>query len=232
VDTTPPSVPVVTDDGAVTHNLTQLHATFVSTEDVSQVTGYRYCIGTYQGGQDVRGWTDVPTGTATATGLTLVPGTTYYFAVRAKNSVNLWSTTGYSDGILAQVSLPPPVPDGSFGQAAKFSKIAGSGSQVHVTWDAALCTAPAYGIYYGSLSTVSGYTLSGSQCGIGITGAYDWTSAVPAGNVYFLIVANDGASTEGSWGTDYIGGVHHQIRGTTPSNQCGTSAHDNGGTCP
>jgi hypothetical protein len=231
VDTTPPGAPAVTDDGSVTYNLAQLHATFAASDDVSGIAAYRYCIGTYAGGQDVKGWTEVATSEVTATGLTILPGASYFFTVRAKNGAGLWSGPGYSDGILAALA-PPPVPDGSFGTAATFTRTAHDGTSLHVTWDTATCTAPGYNIYYGDLANVSSVALSGSQCGIGTGGSYDWTSNVPPGNVFFIIVANDGMTTEGSWGSDYIGGVHHERGGTAASGQCGITNRVNGGTCP
>ncbi len=48
-------------------------------------------------------WTSVGTNTeVTKTGLSLSAGTTYYFAVKAKNGQGLWSVVGTSDGIIAQ----------------------------------------------------------------------------------------------------------------------------------
>lgn len=231
VDTTRPGVPAVTDDGSMTYNLTQLHATFAASDDVSGIAAYMYCIGTYAGGQDVKGWTVIAAGEATATGLTLIPGASYFFTARAENGAGLWSSQGYSDGILAALA-PPPVPDGSFGTAATFTRTAQDGTSLHVSWDTATCTASGYSIYYGDLANVSSVALSGSQCGIGTSGSYDWTSNVPPGNVFFIIVANDGMTTEGSWGSDYIGGVHHERGGTAASGQCGIANRVNGGTCP
>jgi len=215
----------------MTYNLAQLHAAFAASDDVSGIAAYRYCIGTYAGGQDAKGWTEVATSEVTATGLTLLPGASYFFTARAKNGAGLWSGPGYSDGILA-ASAPPPVPDGSFGTAATFTRTAQDGTSLHVTWDTATCTAPGYSIYYGDLANVPSVALSGSQCGIGASGSYEWTSNVPPGNVFFIIVANDGMTTEGSWGGDYIGGVHHERGGTAASGQCGITNRVNGGTCP
>jgi len=232
VDTTAPSRPVVTDDGDETYNLTLLHATFTAAEDFSLVTGYRYCIGTYQGGQDVKGWTETAAGETTASGLSLTPGVTYYFSVRAKNSLGMWSLIGYSDGITAWSGAPPPVPDGSFGSGATFKKLSSDGSQIKVGWDTSTCAAPGYSIFYGDLSQVSNMNISGSECSIGNDGSYDWNSDVPSGDVFFIIVSNNGLGTEGSWGTDYQGGSHNERGGTTASGQCGLTARDNSGTCP
>ncbi len=230
VDRTPPTQPIVTDDGATTIDSHSLHALFSSVEDVTPITGFKYCIGTYQGGQDVKGWTDSMTGEVTVTGLSLISGQTYYFSVRAKNSLDMWSSSGYSDGITLISQLPPPVPDGSFGNAMTSSKITSDGSQIHLNYDSTTCPAPSYSIYYGNLSSVSSYTFSGSACSIDTDGTYDWTS-VPSENLFFIIVSSNGSGTEGSWGKDFINGTHNERGGTTPSNLCGNTLHDNGGTC-
>jgi len=100
VDTTLPSTPVVVDDGDYTSSITQLHASWSASDAESGIAEYQYAIGTSPGGTDVVGWTSAGTNTeAAATGLSLSLGTTYYFAVKAKNGVGLWSDVGVSDGI-------------------------------------------------------------------------------------------------------------------------------------
>lgn len=98
-DPTPPTTPVVTDDGDYTISLTTLHAFWTSGESESGIAEYQYAIGTTPGATDVKGWTTVETMEATATDLTLVHGQTYYFSVKAKNCASVWSSVGYSDGI-------------------------------------------------------------------------------------------------------------------------------------
>ncbi len=104
-DVTAPTTPVVSDDGESTTDLTQLHASWTSSDAESGVTEYQYAIGTTSGGTDIVNWTSVGTYTwVTKTGLNLSAGTTYYFAVKAKNGQGLWSSVGISDGIAAQES--------------------------------------------------------------------------------------------------------------------------------
>ena len=104
-DVTKPSSPVVSDDGESTTSLTQLYASWTSSDADSGVTEYQYAIGTASGGTDLVNWTSVGTNTAvTNTELSLSAGRTYYFTVKAKNGVGLWSDVGTSDGIVAQVS--------------------------------------------------------------------------------------------------------------------------------
>jgi hypothetical protein len=99
-DSTPPTTPIVADDGEYTSSTTWLHATWSSSDPESGITEYQYAIGTSSGGTDVVDWTSVSTATGvTKTGLSLTQGTTYYFAVKAKNGQGLWSEVGVSDGI-------------------------------------------------------------------------------------------------------------------------------------
>lgn len=115
LDTTPPSQPVVTDDGIFTSNLTQLHATWTSSDPQSGIADYEYRIGTTPSGSEVIPAT--PAGLLTEitkTGLTLVQGQLYHLAVRAKNQAGSWSDWGVSDGIYANGSAPTI---GAFGPA-------------------------------------------------------------------------------------------------------------------
>lgn len=100
VDVTPPTTPIVTDDGDSTLNGTQLHAMWTSQEFESGIVEYQYAIGTARGATDVVNWTSnggIPE--VTHKGLNL-EARRYYFAVKAQNGAGLWSAPGYSDGIL------------------------------------------------------------------------------------------------------------------------------------
>jgi hypothetical protein len=99
-DTTPPTIPSVTDEGATTTSDNQLHATWTSTDPESGVVEYQYAIGTSAGATDLVSWTSAGSDTEiTHTGLSLTPGTTYYISVKAKNGAGLWSELGANDGI-------------------------------------------------------------------------------------------------------------------------------------
>jgi len=107
-DSTPPTTPVVTDDGDYIASTSQLHATWTSSDPESGITEYQYAIGTSAGGNDIVGWTSAGTNTEVMhTGLSLATGTTYYFAVKTKNGAGAWSEVGKSDGITAQAYTPP-----------------------------------------------------------------------------------------------------------------------------
>lgn len=110
-DDTPPIITAVVDDGVTTYETTQLHASW-SAQDESSITEYQYAIGTTQGqsGNDIQDWTSTGLNTeATATGLTLGPGQAYYFNVKAKNTLDLWSSVGSSDGITVLTQDPPEI---------------------------------------------------------------------------------------------------------------------------
>lgn len=107
LDTTPPTTPVVTDDGIYTANLTQLHATWSSSDPQTGIVEYEHRIGTTPTGSEVVPATSVGISTElTKTGLTLVQGQRYYLAVRAKNQAGSWSEWGVSDGLYANSSVP------------------------------------------------------------------------------------------------------------------------------
>jgi subtilisin-like proprotein convertase family protein len=98
---------------------------------------------------------------------------------------------------------------------------------LHLTWGAGACPAPNYHLLYGSLAGLSTYALAGSVCGLGPTGSFDW-SALPAGDLWFVVVSDNAAATEGSWGLSSTG----ERNGTAASAACGFTQRSNAGTCP
>lgn len=110
-DFTPPTVPVVIDDGACTGSTTTLHARWSAGDPESGIAEYQYGIGMFPGQVDVINWTSAGTATeVTRSGLYLIDGVTYYFAVKARNGVGAWSAAGASDGITVDSSCPTPTP--------------------------------------------------------------------------------------------------------------------------
>jgi len=129
-DTTPPTAPVVTDDGASTTSLTELHATWTSSDPESGIVDYQYAIGTTAGGTDVLRWTSVGASTeVTRTGLTLTWGAAYYFSVKAKNGQGAWSSIGSSNGIQVTDATSPSTPVVTDDGGSTTST-----SQLHATW--------------------------------------------------------------------------------------------------
>ena len=88
---------------------------------------------------------------------------------------------------------PPPIPDGGIvpGTPMRASR---SGGNVLITWDTAQCPASAVNIYRGAIGSFASFT--GGQCGLPASGSA--TIALPD-NVWFLVAATDGASTDGSY---------------------------------
>lgn len=66
------------------------------------------------------------------------------------------------------------------------------------------CAAADHTIVSGPLEAVASYGYADQVCGIGNGGAFDGFDPGP-GSVFFLVVGNDGAATEGSYGLDGAG---------------------------
>lgn len=112
-DLTPPTTPLVTDDGLYTTDLTQLRAVWASNDLETGIAEYQYAIGTTPQGTDVVGWTSTGTNNSVVqTGLILMDGVTYYVSVKAHNGAGLWSETGNSDRIMALSPIGDPDGDG------------------------------------------------------------------------------------------------------------------------
>jgi hypothetical protein len=108
-DLTPPTKPVVTDEGALTPNRTQLAASWTSNDPESGIREFQYAIGTTPGGTDLKPFTSTTQNSIVVTGLNLQLNTTYYFAVKAANGVGLVSEVGVSDGIRLDPAFQPQV---------------------------------------------------------------------------------------------------------------------------
>ena len=151
---------------------------------------------------------------------------TYIDASDGTGGVNLSRTAGATTQ--CNLSAARPVADGSFGTAMKGSRADPSGTTINLNWDVATCTSPNHHLLYGDLATVASATVNGAACNLGTSGSAPWTG-VPAGDLWFVVVSDDGASIEGSWGTDGTGAQ----RGLgTASGQCGVTTRDNSGVCP
>jgi len=123
----------------------------------------------------------------------------------------------------------PPVPDGTFGTSMKASRATSDGSTINLTWDVSACVAKGYHAIYGPLTGVSTYQTSGGRCGMGVSGSTAWTT-VPAGDLWFVVAADDNLSTEGTWGDRSPSGV--AMNNATPSGVCGMTNRINLSACP
>jgi hypothetical protein len=131
---------------------------------------------------------------------------------------------------LESFTRPTPVPDGSGATApVTYERLTAAGDQIQVAWDVSSCPADTYSLLFGNLADVSTYTLSGSRCNLGGSGAYFW-NGVPAGDLFVLLVGQDPTGVyESSWGED---GTGAERNGTAPSDMCGATTKDATLTCP
>jgi hypothetical protein len=98
---------------------------------------------------------------------------------------------------------PPPIPDAGAvpGQPVRVAPSGpASSGPVTVTWDATRCPAASVNLYWGALG--NGTTFTGGVCGLSPTGSANVT--LP-NNVWFVLAATDGASTDGSYARDLSG---------------------------
>jgi len=131
-DTTPPSKPLVIDGGTLTQSMTELSASWTSDDGESGIRNFEYAIGKMPGATDVRPFAPTVQSSVTVTGLSLESGATYYFAVRATNTIGLTSEVGVSDGIRVDPSfhpdvkiiVPPPQSSNEFSGIALYSPAA------------------------------------------------------------------------------------------------------------
>ena len=113
MDTTPPTTPIVTDDGDYSTDPTTLHATWTSQDPDSGIASYSYCVGTSPGSADVIPWFTISASGVTLGGFNFTSGSTFYFSVKATNNIGLVSAVGSSDGITIETTPPtqPTVTD-------------------------------------------------------------------------------------------------------------------------
>ncbi len=121
-------------------------------------------------------------------------------------------------------AAPTPLPVPYSVTPTKITKDASS----NLTWDATDCASTNYHVIYGWGSTMgSSPVVVGGQCALGTTGTATWTPPDPSNDsshyLWFFVVGDDGATTEGPWGLT--------TEGTTPSGVCGMTTKNNTGTC-
>jgi subtilisin-like proprotein convertase family protein len=121
-----------------------------------------------------------------------------------------------------------PVADGFTGLPMKASRGDALAGTINLTWDVTSCASADQHVIYGDLGNVAALAVTGGFCSLGTSGSAAWTG-VPAGDLWFVVVGDDDAGTEGTWGTDATSG---QRGGATVSGQCGITIRDNTGTCP
>lgn len=103
VDTTPPVIDFI-EDGNVSYSNTSLSATWGASDSLTQVILYQYSIGERPGYNTTYSWTNTTKKEGIAQGLSLANQSTYYWNVKALNSVGLWSSVLSSDGVFIDAS--------------------------------------------------------------------------------------------------------------------------------
>jgi len=137
---------------------------------------------------------------------------------------------------------PPGVPDGSAGSIPMtVEALDAAGTSLSISWDTSTCTANSvHQILYGQgsdLPASAGGTmgLAGGACGLGATSPFVWSPAPSAidgtGLIWWVLVVNNGAGKEGSWGTDSAGveRVGPALDGS--SGQCGVTNRNLANIC-
>lgn len=105
VDSTPPEAPAVI-DGKYTVTSNTIYASWHASDPESGIKQYEYAVGTSPLGTQTKGWTNAGADTsATISGLSLVPDTTYYVSVRATNNAGLLSSPASSTGFQVALSV-------------------------------------------------------------------------------------------------------------------------------
>jgi hypothetical protein len=180
-----------------------------------------------------------------------VAGTSYAAGQLPLNGVNSWNKPPSGGGPNFSAPATPTnyagatfAPPGTSG--LKVAKVPGfpDGSRLQLTWNAGVCLGAAkYQIAYGlgsDLPAALGGTYglqpsTAAQCAI--TGSPKIWSGVPDPGadstrfLWFTILANNGTTTEGSWGQDSAGGERTGPGAGGVSGQCGMTSKNLVNTC-
>jgi hypothetical protein len=128
-------------------------------------------------------------------------------------------------------SGPPRVP---YSITATKITTGNHGTDGTVVFDKTNCASSNYHIIYGKGENLAAWTIDGGKCTLGTSGSYSWTT-IPDPSTYtkrflwFLVVGDNGSSTEGSWGLTYPGGAEEG--GTNYSNVCGMTTKNTSASC-
>jgi outer membrane protein assembly factor BamB len=147
---------------------------------------------------------------------------TYRVRVKAKDTggresdwSDPWTIRVYTQAIT--------VPDGSESGTSPLL-VTKRESDLNITWDAETsnCASVGYHLIWGWGSDIEFCIVSGSDCTLDASGGHLWTTAPDTSSnwCWFLVVGNDGSTTEGGWGTD----SELNQRSTGASGECGMVA--------
>jgi plastocyanin len=139
-------------------------------------------------------------------------------------------------------TAPPGVPDRAPATPMRVSKNDAAGNSLTLIYDTSTCTGAAdHHIVFGGGTTfpvLIGGTLGlkGSTCNIGTTSPFVWnpspaTTIDTEGLVWWLIIADDNGTVEGSWGKNSAGNERVGPGAGGSSGQCGILTKDVSNTC-
>lgn len=160
------------------------------------------------------------------------PGTHDYICV-IHSTLGMVGSVTVSDAPPA----PPVVPDGQTGQPVTVNRADPTGNLLQMTFDPATCSSTDHQIVFGGGSglpqTVGGaFATLGSTCAIGSGPNFEWdspaTSLDRGGLLWWLVLATDGAGSEGSWGLDASGSERN---GADASNECNVTKKNLENSC-
>jgi hypothetical protein len=194
-------------------------------------------------GGDSDGWRDVEVDLSGLAGQSLQ--FRFRFATDADGAdVGWWIDDAVIETTVYACAPPSPgaVPDGSPGSPMLVEKLSSTGSDLRIFYDDATCLgAGGHHIVFGEGpqlpdSFTGPYGLSASVCGIGASSPFDWSrvpdpAAEPSGFLWWVLLADDGTTTEGSWGLN-SGGLERTGPGTDgASDECGFLIKDTSNAC-
>jgi hypothetical protein len=210
-DTTPPTTPVVTDEGAFTTRTDRLSASWHSEDLESGIDHYEYAIGTSPtdpGSDYLVPWTSTGTENSVTKYVSLTNGQTYYFYVKSFG-VSGRVSLGVSDGIKVD-STNPTTPvvtdDGNY---------TGLTNVLHCSWSS---SDPESGIdhYEYGIGTALWATdvKPMTNCGLA-TEVWEPITLIPGKYYYFKVRSYNGAGTASFYGAS--NGITYQASVETPA---------------
>jgi hypothetical protein len=140
-----------------------------------------------------------------------------------------------------EILSPPAVPDGFDGPPLLVRKFPLDPTGLRLSFDVASCSGNAgHHIVYGFGSQLpvtpgGSYLVQGSQCAVGGP-SYVWIgtpdpSIDPSNLLWFLMLANDGSTTEGSWGHDAAEAERQGPAAGGASGECGITSKSLTNSC-
>lgn len=118
----------------------------------------------------------------------------------------------------ATPGAPWPVP------GLAIQRVDAAGDRLQLSWDDR-CGPVTAKVIYGPLEQVASLTPAGHVCAIANPHFLD---PAPAGDLWFLVIGEDGAGVESSWGASSYG----ERNGLSASGTCGSAAKDITAVCP